>query len=219
MTLADVEVGAVMGRGDLQHARAEFLLDGRVADDRDLGAREGAPDMLADEVLVALVVGVDRHGGIAGDGLRTRGRDHEELTVAPVDRVAKVPHLPLLRDVLDLVVADGGLEHAVPVHEPRAAVDEPLLPEVDEGRAHGEGHVLVHGELGPGPVARAAEALELAQDHVPVLFLPVPDAPQELLPAEVIAGLALLGVDPLLDHGLRRDPGVVGARHPTSIFT
>ena len=45
MTLADIEVRAVMRRGHLEDSRTEFALNRRVADDQDLGPREGAPDV------------------------------------------------------------------------------------------------------------------------------------------------------------------------------
>ena len=218
VTLADVEVGAVMGRGDLQHARAEFLLDGRVADDRDLGAREGAPDMLADEVLVAFVVRVDRHGGVAGDGLRTRGRDLEEragdfgdLVAHPVERA--------LRGLHDhLFVGEARLRDRAPVHHALAAVDIAAFVERDESlqdRLRVAGVERVDRAV---PVAGGAELTELSEDDAAVLVAPLGGDLDEFLAAEVVARLTFLLTEFLFDAGLRGDAGVVGAREPEGGF-
>ena len=44
----------------------------------------------------------------------------------------KVPEMPLHRLVKHLVVADGGLQERVPVHQPLAAIDLALLEEREE---------------------------------------------------------------------------------------
>src|ERR1700741_3990236 len=67
-----------------------------------------------------------------------------------------------------------------------------------------------------GPVAGGAEPLELADDGAARLLLPLPDPGDEGLPPEVLLGLALLLELPL-DHVLRRDARVVGARHPERV--
>ena len=59
-----------------------------------------------------------------------------------------------------------------------------------------------------------AELALLLDDAAAVLFLPRPDALEELLAAEVIAGLALLDAQLLLDLDLGGDAGVVRAGQP-----
>ena len=73
---------------------------------------------------------------------------------------------------------------------------------------------LVHGEPGTGPVAGGAQLLLLLHDAVAVLVLPVPHPLQEFLPAQVIAGQALVFAQLLLHLDLGGDAGVVGAGHP-----
>ncbi|OPY10226.1 MAG: hypothetical protein A4E67_00646 [Syntrophaceae bacterium PtaB.Bin038] len=90
------------------------------------------------------------------------------------------------------------------------------MPEPHEDLADRPGETLVHGETLAFPVAGAAQALQLVQDDAAVLLLPLPDALDELLPAQVVPRLSLLG-QLLLDHVLRRDPGVVRARHPEGV--
>src|SRR5690349_24903186 len=49
------------------------------------------------------------------------------------------------------------------------------------------------------------------------LFLPCPDAAQELLAAEVVARLLLPLLQLALDHHLRGDAGVIDARQPADV--
>ena len=57
---ADLEVGRVVARGDLERARPEVGVDPLVCDDRDMPADHGHDDLLADRVDVPWVVGI--HG-------------------------------------------------------------------------------------------------------------------------------------------------------------
>ena len=75
----------------------------------------------------------------------------------------------------DLVVADGRLQERVPVDQPLAAVDQPLVEQAEERVPHGPGADRVEREPGPLPVAAAAHLLELAEDAGFVLVLPLPD--------------------------------------------
>ena len=55
------------------------------------------------------------------------------------------------------------------------------------------------------------------QDRAAVLLFPVPDALDELLAADVVAADAFFAQAPL-DHHLRGDAGVVGARQPERLI-
>ena len=75
---ADLVVGLVMGGCHLEDARAEFEIDSLVADDRELHLDiewEGTADMLADQVGVALILGIHGDGRVTHDRLGTRGGD------------------------------------------------------------------------------------------------------------------------------------------------
>ena len=101
-----------------------------------------------------------------------------------------------------------------PVDDAAALVDEALVIELAEGLPHRPGAALVHGEPGPVPVAGGAQLLLLLHDAVAVLVLPVPHPLQELLPAQVVAGQALVFPQLLLHLDLGGDAGVVRAGHP-----
>ena len=75
VTLADLEVGRVVGRRDLDSAGAEGPVDRLVGDDRHVPVHERDADPPADEGRVALVVGVHRDARVAEDRLGPRRRD------------------------------------------------------------------------------------------------------------------------------------------------
>ena len=104
-------------------------------------------------------------------------------------------------------------QRGTPVDDVRAAVDEALVVEADEGFAHGNGEALVHGEVLAAPVDGDAEALHLLEDGSAVVTPPLPYALDEGLAAELLARTAFLG-QLALDHHLRGDAGVVGAGNP-----
>ena len=117
----------------------------------------------------------------------------------------------------DLQVRHRGLQLAVPVDQPLVAVDQTLLMEIDEGLDDGARQPLVHGEAFPSPVGRRAEAAELAGDGIARFLLPLPDPLDESLAAEFAARRAAVLGQFALDHHLRRDAGMIGARLPQRI--
>ncbi len=105
-----------------------------------------------------------------------------------------------------------------PVDEAAAAIDQPVPVQPDKHLSDSLRQPLVHGEAFPLPVAGAAEAFQLVDDGGAVFFLPLPDAPDELLAAELVAVQPLVR-DGALDDVLRRDAGVIAARHPQRLET
>ncbi|GFN03864.1 hypothetical protein Smic_24200 [Streptomyces microflavus] len=179
-----------------------------VGDDGDRPVGQRQLDLLADQVLVALVVGVDGDGGVTEHRLGAGGGDDDGLVPLPVrhgDELAVV----LL--VLDLDVGDRGETARAPVDDALGAVDQPVVEHLLEDGLDGLGEALVHGEALTGPVDALAEAAHLAGDLAAGLVLPLPDALDEGLAAQVVAGLALLA-ELALDDVLGGDAGVVHTR-------
>ena len=130
-----------------------------------------------------------------------------------------MPEVALHGFVHDLVVRHRGLQMAVPVDQPRAAKDQPVPKQPEEGPLHRARTNRVHGEALAVPIARTAHGLLLADDARLILRLPVPDAFDERLAADVVARLAFQFEQPFFHHRLRGDTGVVGAGHPQRIVT
>ena len=199
-------------------------------------------DVPADEMRVTRVLGIHGHCGVAGDGLGARGGDGEpDFAVGSgahrgvggglvcgsgtCGRAARAPggvghldleviHETLLRFHFHFLVGQRGLRGRAPVHHALAAVDEALLVKLDEDFLHAAHVVGVHRETFAGPVAGAAEFLELRDDDAAVLFLPRPHALDELLAPDVLLGLLFLLAKLLGDHALGGDARVVGAGEP-----
>ncbi len=124
-------------------------------------------------------IGVHRHGRIAEHRLRPGGRHRHSVRLARpgVDhRIVHVPEMPRYGLVKDFVVGHGRLQHRVPVHQPFAAVDEPVAKQPVERVSHGAGADRIEREPRAVPVAATAHLLELAENAGFVLLLPCPDA-------------------------------------------
>ena len=117
---------------------------------------------------------------------------------------------------LDFVVGKGGEGDGIPVDEPLAPINQAVGKEFEECLTDRSLTHRVHGEPDPLPVAGAAYCLELLDNRLLVLVLPLLDKLDELRAGEVRTLLALLQ-EPFLDHGLCGDTGVIGAGHPESV--
>ena len=209
---AHLEVVGVVGGGDLHAARTLVQLGVLVGHDGNPAAHQRQDHVLTNEILVALIGGVDGHGGIAQQGLGTGGGDLH-VSAAAHQWVTDVPEVAVLLLVVHLGVGDGGLAVGAPVDDALAAVDQTLLVEAAEDLTDGLGAALVQGEALTAPVAGGAHLLQLGDDAVAVLLLPLPGALQKLLTAKVLLGETLLAHG-LHDLGLGGDGSVVGAGEP-----
>ena len=220
VTEADLVVGLVVGRSDLEHAGPEFKVDRFVANDRKLDKAvegQGAADMFADEVGVALILGIHGDRSVSHDGLRAGGGDLQPDAGVLHDLKFEVVEVSFLFLGNDLLVAQRGEGDRAPVNHPLAPVDESLVVEIDEDFLHLAGIRLVHCEALTGPVAGATELLELPYNDAAVLLLPFPDTLEELFATEVMAGLFLFFAQFALHDGLRCNAGVIGARKPEDL--
>ena len=131
----------------------------------------------------------------------------------------KYQKLPFDGLVEDLVVADGRLQHGVPVHQPLAAIDELVAEHLEERVPHRPSALRIEREAGPLPIAGAAHFLELAEDPLFVVVFPLPDAGDEPFAAKLVPAELLLLQQAAFDHGLRGDARMIGARHPEGFET
>ena len=132
----DLIVVEIVGGCDLEAPRAEGRIDVRVGDDRDRALGEGQAHGLADEMAVALVLGVHCHGGIAQHRFRARG-GHHDVPRTVLQRVTQVPEMAVFLLALHFEVGHGDEQHGVPVDETLTAVDQALCVEAHEDFADG----------------------------------------------------------------------------------
>ncbi len=111
MPQADLEVVRVVGGGDFDCAGPEFGVDVVVGHDNELPVEKRMRQSLADEMAVALVIGMHRDRGVTEHRLDPGG-GHHDVRFAVVERaVAERHQLALDLFVLDLEVGDRGLQH------------------------------------------------------------------------------------------------------------
>ena len=210
-------VVSVVGRRDLDRTGAKRPIDDLVGDDRDVALDERDPDALSHEVAIAIVVRMDRDGGVAEDRLGPGRRDGDptgrvRLASGLVDHVvADRPEGARLRRRDDLEVGDARPAAGAPVDQRLRAVREAVVVEALEAHADGACGPLVHREPEPAPVERGADPALLPEHDLAGGVDELPHPLEVPLPAERFATLALLG-DDLVEDVLGRDRGVVEPR-------
>jgi len=102
----------------------------------------------------------------------------------------------------------------IPVHHPSSAINQSLLIEIDKGSLHRLRVLRVHRETLARPIAGTAQSLQLLDYDPAMFFLPLPDSPNELLAAEIVTLDSFFLAQLPFDHGLRRDPGMIGSWQP-----
>ena len=218
VALADLEVVEVVGRRDLHRAGALLGVGVFVGDDRDRSIDDRQHAVLADQLLVALVLGMDGNGGIAEHGLGARRADDDDGAFgSSFKRVLEVPHLAVDLALLDLQVRNRRVEDRVPVDQPLVLVDQPCLWRVTNT-------VRTASDRPSSMVKRSrAQSTEVPRRRIWWVMLP-PDSAfhsqtllDELLATEIVPGLALRG-ELALDHHLGGDAGMVGAGLPQGVL-
>ena len=93
---------------------------------------------------ITLVLGVDRHRGVAQQGLGPGG-GHGEVAVARGQGIADIIEVAVVGVVLHLQIGQGRLAAGAPVDDVVALVDQALLIEPDEDFPHRPGQALHPG--------------------------------------------------------------------------
>ena len=209
---ADLEVARVVPRRDLERAGSELGIDVLVGDDRQPSPDERQDRRLADQTGVALVLRVHRDRRVREHRLGAHRRDRHRARTG-LERV--IDHVQRVLDgaLLHLEVGYRRAQAGIPIDQIVIAVDEALLVEPHEDVRDGAHVVVVHREALVRVVERRAQRPELALDRVAVLLPPMPDPPDELLAADLLAARAL-ALQQLLDLALCRDAGVVRPEDP-----
>ena len=141
-----------MRGGDLDATRAEFHVNIVISNDRYAPVRQGQNNLLADQVLVALIVGVHGNGRIAQHGFGSGGRDHQVFFRVVGQRVAEMPEVTGFFFRHHLKIRNGGLQLRIPVDEALAAIDQAFIVESDKDFENSARQALVHRESFSFPV-------------------------------------------------------------------
>ena len=223
-----------MCRGHFQAACTELNIHIAVLNHRNHASHQGHNDLLPTQPLVLRVFGIDAHGRVAHDGLRSCGGHNGivALVVAVDDGsfrwlyvqlafglniVFQVVELRMFLFVDHFLGRQGGESLGVPVHHAQVAIDVAFAIEVDKHLDDALRAGLVHGESRAVPVAGGTQAPQLFQDNASVLMRPGPGMLKELLASEVVL-LYSLRSQLLHNLGFSGYRCVVGARYPTGIL-
>ncbi|EGF33004.1 hypothetical protein IMCC9480_1430 [Oxalobacteraceae bacterium IMCC9480] len=186
MALADCVVVVVMRRRDLHATGTEFLVNIAVGDDRDLAAAQRQRQHLADQVGIAHIGRIDRHGGIAQQGFGTR-RGHRQVPAAIGQRIADMPHETFFFLRHHFQIRHRRAQHRIPMHQSLAAIDQALLEQPHEYFGDGARELRIHREIFAAPVGRGTHPAHLTGDGRTGLFFPLPDFLDEFFTAKVMA--------------------------------
>ena len=113
MATTDFVVVKVVRRGDLHAAGAFFHVGMFITDDRNAAVHQRQHHEFANQIFIARIFRVDGHAGIAQQGFRTGGRNHQVIFAvcgfrAVGQRVADVPHRAFRLAVFHFQVRNGG---------------------------------------------------------------------------------------------------------------
>jgi hypothetical protein len=187
-----------------------------IGNDRDQPPGNRQPYALAHQRTIAIVLRMHGHCHVGQHRLRPCGRDLDQAAVV-LERVAQVPEFALNFAGFDLQVGDGGPEPWIPIDQALVAIEQAVAVELDEDLDHGAAEAVVHGEALVLPIAGSTEPAQLPRNLPPALLLPLPNAADELLPAE-IGTLDAFCFQVALDHHLRRDAGMIHAHDPQRVL-
>ena len=215
VALADFKVVEVVGGRDLYAAGSEFAIHVFVSDDGNFTVGQGEFQHLADQVLVAFVVRMHGDSLVTEKRFRTRRRN-DDAFAAVGGRVTDFPEMSGGFFAFDFEVAHRALQLRIPVDEALAAVNEAFAIKLNEGLFHDLGQLFVHREIKTGPVKAVPQAAHLIQNRTARNLLPVPNALDEFITADVAAILAF-ALQLAFHHDLRGDAGVIGTRKPQRV--
>ena len=128
-----------------------------------------------------------------------------------------MPEMAIDGFVFDFIIGDRGLQMTIPVDHSVSLEDQVVAEHAEESPSHRTGTDRVHGEALAIPVTGATHCDLLGNDAFLVLVLPLPDALDKALSAEVMAGFALQLEESLLNDRLSGDSGMVRSCHPQGV--
>ena len=153
----------VVSGSNFNYARTELDINIFIGNNRYFPMNDRENKRFADDILIALVIGVDSNGSIAEHGLRSCG-GKLNIAASVLERIAKMPEMTCLILILDLSVRDGGAAVRAPVYHSLALIDESFIIKIYEYFLDRFGTAFVHGKAFPVPIAGRAHFFELFND-------------------------------------------------------
>ena len=217
MTLSYLIIIGVMGRCDLNHACSLGHIRVLIRDNRDLPVCQRKVNHLANQMLIPLILRIDRHGRIAQHRLRTGRRHLQEGAFHTGYRIQDVPEVSLHVHMLYLCVTDRSLAYRTPVDQTGSLIDQLLLVQAYKYILDRFRTALVHRKTLSLPIRRGAHLLQLGNDPAAILLFPFPSSLQKAFTAQILLADALL-LQCLNNLNLSRDAGMIRSRLPQRVI-
>ncbi len=155
MALAHGVVVEVMRGGHFHHTGTEFPIHVFVGNDRNGTVAQRQLHLLANQMRIALVVGMHHHRHVAQQGFRPRG-GHHQMPGTIRQWIADVVHETVFFFLHHFQIRHGSVQLGIPVHQPLAAINQAFLVQADKGFRHRTRQPFVHGETLTRPIRRGA---------------------------------------------------------------
>src|SRR5262249_35796352 len=126
MTQSHFVVIRIVGRSNLDRARAEFRLNKTIRDDRNVAVDDWQHNGFANQMLVTIVVWIYRDSSVSQHCFRTRRR-YGDSAAAVLEWVTKVVELAFLRLAQHFQIRQYGLDVRAPVNNPIAPVNHSVV--------------------------------------------------------------------------------------------
>ncbi len=133
---AQLPVVGVVAWRYLERARAEFLVNVFVRNNRNLAPDDWHHGLFANQCGISFILRMDTDGGIARNGLRPCG-GYGNRAVGIGKPVADMPEKTVLVLPVNLVIGKGCLAARAPVDHVVAAINQPFVVKLDKNLAHG----------------------------------------------------------------------------------
>ena len=109
VTLADFKIVKIMRGCNLNRAAAFFRIGIRIGNNRNRAACDRKNNKFSDQILIALVIGMNRNRRITEHRFRTRCGDSDKAFRLAFNRVTDMPHMAFLLPLLDFKIRNGGV--------------------------------------------------------------------------------------------------------------
>ena len=205
-----------MGRSNLYTTGSEFLIHIAVRNHRNHSVRQRKMQLFSYDILISFILRVYSHRHISQESFRSCGGNLHKAAFLSHYRVKDVPEGAFLLLMQNLRIGNRGITNRTPVNHSGTTVNQTLFIQTDKGFQHRMRATLVHGKTKTIPVSGGTHLMELVDNTLLVLFLPLPGLFQEALSSQLplINAHILQLIDNLYLCG---NSGMIRSRLPQSL--
>ena len=160
VSFANLKVRRVVCWRHFDCASAKRSVNSCISNNRNLASNHGQDSHPTNNILVACIAGIDRHGSITQNSFRTRGGNADicslRLASAWLEWITHIGQLARCIDVIDLQIRDGTHTARTPIDDTLPAIDQSFFVQAHEDFTHRLRQTFIKREALTRPVARSA---------------------------------------------------------------